>query len=105
MEELPIARNPDQRFMAGVCERLDRQNQLLADIRDRLPTHDGGQPVTAAATGEVTEPARPAVTPPQATTLTEPATPPNAAAVKKPAPKKSTSPRRARAAEPKAKES
>ncbi len=36
MRDLPRPLTPDQLFMAGVCDRLDAQNTLLGEIRDRL---------------------------------------------------------------------
>lgn len=71
MRELPLPRTPDQAFLAGVCERLDELNRLLADIRDRLaapsPPPAGGAeevltepaPATASGGAELAEPARP----------------------------------------------
>lgn len=101
MDALPTPRNSDQRFWAGVCERLDRQTELLADICDRLPTRSGGQP-EAAASGrsdevEITEPAVPA-TPGETAPVSEPAAPPLRPPAKK-SPLKS--PARARRTAPK----
>ena len=36
MGELPRPLTKDQQFLAAVCERLDTQNALLGEIRDRL---------------------------------------------------------------------
>jgi hypothetical protein len=67
MRDLPRPLTPDQMFMAGVCDRLDAQNTLLGEIRDRLgqgnddappaPDPDGPVPV------ELREPDPPAAPP------------------------------------------
>lgn len=117
MGDLPIARTPEQEFLAAVCQRLDRQNDLLADLRDRLPAPMGGQPVPddrPPPDEPVTEPDPPAA-PENTVLLVEPSAPeaPKSApearkqpARKPQAKKTTTTPRtRGRAAAPKGKES
>jgi len=77
MVALPVPRNPEQQFLAGICDRLDRQNALLADLRDRLPA-PAEQPVTEPEdTGE-----------PETVELIEPAQPAKKAPARKPAARK-----------------
>lgn len=55
MSALPNAITPEQEFLAGVCDRLDQQNELLAGIRDQLAASPQAQPVTAPAADAVGE--------------------------------------------------
>ena len=89
----------DQSFLAAIVARLDQQNAVLADIRNRLPEAPS-QPVTdqAGANGgpqevELTEPALPA----QGGTvpLAEPVQPMKRPPAKKPAAKRTTTARTA----------
>jgi hypothetical protein len=66
----PTPRNPEQQYLQGIWDRLDRQNGLLADIRDRLPAPSEGQPVTDQAANA------PGCGQPEEVEITEPATPP-----------------------------
>lgn len=62
----------DQPILTAITAALERQNELLADIRDRLPA-PRQQPVAGdPAEVELTEPA-----PPPAASLAEPARPKN----------------------------
>lgn len=93
--------------MAAMCELLDQQNRLLAEIRDRLAEQDDRQPVTDRGnepdgTVELKEPAVPAAASAPsaadeqaAATSDEPAAPTRAA--RKPAAKKTTTAARRRA--------
>jgi len=92
MDALPTPRTTDHKFWAGVCERLDRQNELLADIRDRLPAQRerAGQP--ARGDVEITEPDT-QDTLAGSVPLSEPATPTKRPRTRKPAEKKTTTPR------------
>lgn len=82
----------DQSFLAAIVARLDQQNAVLAEIRDRLPAPSEGQPDADQAGDngtpqevELTEPAAPA----QGETgpLAEPAQPAKRPPAKKPAAK------------------
>lgn len=61
LPELPPPRNPEQQFWAGICARLDKQNQLLADVCARLPAPGapGTDVPSSDDTVELTEPAVP----------------------------------------------
>lgn len=94
MTELPSPVNREQTFLAAIADRLDQQNALLVEIRDRLPSPQGAQPATVPAGArevEITEPAAPATpaTPQEdAEPLSEPAVPVKRPAAKKPQAKK-----------------
>lgn len=53
MRDLPPPHTPDQFFMAGVCERLDAQNALLGEIRDRLGQSNDATPPSTGPDGLV----------------------------------------------------
>lgn len=100
MSDLPNPVTRDQTFLAAVVGRLDRQNDLLTDIRDRLPTPSEGQPAadhTGVSDGpqgvEITEPAVPARG--ETVPLAEPAQPAKRPPAKKPAAKRTTTARAA----------
>ncbi|OPG13629.1 hypothetical protein [Microbispora sp. GKU 823] len=57
MSDLPPGVTRDQQLLRAVCDRLDAQNELLAQIRDRLP-----EPARISFSGgqvELREPASP----------------------------------------------
>lgn len=86
----PVTR--DQSFLAAILDRLDRQNELLTDVRDRLPQPVQVQVEPAVGAVELTEPAVPAA----ATGVAEPeppADPPAKPAAAKPAAKKTAAKR------------
>jgi hypothetical protein len=107
--ELPRPVTRDQTFLAEIGSLLARQNELLADIRDRLPApSDSGRPAPSSDTGggagevELTEPARPAV-PAAGDGGTEPLTEPAPAskpAARKPVAASKTTARKAPARKP-----
>lgn len=51
MTEGLTPRNPEQQFLQGICDRLDRNNELLADLCDRLPA-PSGQPAADQSTAQ-----------------------------------------------------
>jgi hypothetical protein len=88
----PVTR--DQSFLAAILDRLDRQNELLTDVRDRLPQPVQVQvepAVGAVGAVELTEPAVPAAVP--AAEPEPPADPPAKPAAAKPAAKKTAAKR------------
>jgi outer membrane biosynthesis protein TonB len=90
----PVTR--DQSFLAAILDRLDRQNELLTDVRDRLPQPVQVQVEPAVGAVELTEPAVPAAVPAAAAEVAEPeppADPPAKPAAAKPAAKKTAAKR------------
>lgn len=97
MSDKPQAVTRDHEFLAAVCDLLDRQNELLAGIRDHLTTLPVAHVVTVPAASPAAPPASDADTQQDsdggAVELKEPAPPRRAkapAARKAPAAKKPT---------------
>jgi hypothetical protein len=59
--DAPVPRplNREHDFWFAIVDRLDRQNEILADVRDRLPAPSGSADA-GSGTVELTEPAKPA---------------------------------------------
>lgn len=86
MPDLPKPVTTDQEFMAAMCARLDAQNSLLGEIRDRLGQANDETPPAAGSGPRPVELREPE--PPGKAELAEPASPEPAAEQPKPAPKK-----------------
>lgn len=95
MTELPNPITRDHSFFAVIIERLDWQNQLLADLCDRLPGPVAEQEPGPADEVQLTEPDIPP-DPGDAVSLAEPEQPTRRPSARKPAAKKPSAPRTTR---------
>lgn len=52
----PLAHKPEQRYAAAMCDLLAAQNDILAEIRDRLPEQSAPDPGDTTNQVEIREP-------------------------------------------------